>query len=198
MADQLEIIGRYGGRRNLLVAHSFGTGLALSALLEQPRRLPEVNVAGALLLGTQLERPLSWGGLMALPTWLLEILRPLVSRVFRKRAWHPATDPALVAYEEQLAQRNRLYVFKALLQSAQWPDAKALANLALPTWVLAGDSDGLTPASGGEALARQLPTGSFQLLEQCGHQLMLERPVEVLAAFQSLLEKLDQTLDLVR
>ncbi|WP_260956399.1 hypothetical protein [Pseudomonas citri] len=64
MADQLEIIGRYGGRRNMLVAHSFGTGLALSALL----------------LGTQLERPLSRGGLMALPTWLLEILRPLLSR----------------------------------------------------------------------------------------------------------------------
>ena len=103
-----------------------------------------------------------------------------------------------MAYEEQLTRRNRLHVFKALLQSAQWPDAKALANLALPTWVLAGDSDGLTPASGGEVLARQLPTGSFQLLEQCGHQLMLERPVEVLSAFQSLLEKLDQTLDLVR
>ncbi|PXX64440.1 Lysophospholipase, alpha-beta hydrolase superfamily [Pseudomonas sp. LAMO17WK12:I10] len=192
VADQLQIIKRYAGRRNLLVAHSFGTGLALSALLEQPRRLPEVSVAGALLLGTTLQRPLSRGGLMALPAWLLEIVRPLLSRGFRQRAWHSAVDPALLAYEEQLTRRNRLYVFKALLQSAQWPDATALAGLALPTRVLAGDSDGLTPASGGEALARQLPKGSFQLLEQCGHQLMLERPAQVLAAFQALLESLER------
>ena len=96
-----------------------------------------------------------------------------------------------MAYEEHLTRRNRLYVFKSLLQNAQWPDADALAQLTLPTYVLAGDSDGLTPASGGEALARQLPTASFQVLEQCGHQLMLERPAQVLAAFQTMLQKLD-------
>lgn len=191
VADQLQIIQRYAGRRNVLVAHSFGTGLALSAVLEQPRRLPGVTVAGALLLGTALQRPLGRGGLLGLPAWLLEILRPLLSRGFRQKAWHPAVDPALLAYEERLTRRNRLYVFKALLQSAQWPDASALAGLTLPTRVLAGDSDGLTPASGGEALARHLPQGSFQLLEQCGHQLMLERPGEVLAAFQALLEHLE-------
>lgn len=191
VADQLEILRRYAGRRNLLVAHSFGTGLGLSALLELPHRLPQVTIDGALLLGTQLHRPLSRGGLMALPAWVLELLRPWLAKGFRQRAWHPVADPQLVAYEERLTRRNRLYVFKSLLQNAQWPDADALAQLTLPTYVLAGDSDGLTPASGAEALARQLPEGNFQVLEHCGHQLMLERPAQVLAAFQTLLQTLD-------
>ena len=186
VADELEILRRYGGERNIIVAHSFGTGLALSALLSGPA----VNVDAALLLGSQLHRPLKRKGLLNLPVWVLELLRPRLSRGFRALAWHPEADPALVDYEQALTQNNPLYVFKALVGHAQWPDAAALAGLNLPVSVLAGDRDGLTPASGGEALARQLPTAQFQVLARCGHQLMLERPDEVLAAFNRLLAQL--------
>jgi pimeloyl-ACP methyl ester carboxylesterase len=185
VADYLEILKRYAGGRNLIVAHSFGTGLTLSALLAPPG----VPVEAALLLGTQLRRPVTGGGLMALPAWILEWLRPLLAKGFRERAWHAKADPALVAYEEQLTERNRLYMFKALMKNAQWPDAERVPGLTLPVSVLAGDSDGLTPASGGEALARQLPNADFQVLAECGHQLMLEKPGEVLAALQRLLAK---------
>lgn len=57
----------------------------------------------------------------------------------------------------------------------------------LPVSVLAGDSDGLTPANGGQALAGRLPNADFQVLEACGHQLMLEKPDAVLKAFNKLL-----------
>ncbi|WP_095158471.1 alpha/beta fold hydrolase [Pseudomonas sp. Irchel 3E13] len=182
VADQREIVRRHAGARNLVVAHSFGTGVTLSALLEPA----QVTIDGALLLGSQLHRPLARGGLLNLPAWVLEIIRPLLSKGFREKAWHPEADPALVAYEEGLTRRNRLDVFKALVANAQWPEADAVAGLALPVRVLSGDRDGLTPASGGEALARQLPRGEFELLERCGHQLMLEKPGEVLAAFRAL------------
>ncbi|MGY2197470.1 alpha/beta fold hydrolase [Pseudomonas gingeri] len=184
VADYLELLRRFGGRRNLIVAHSFGTGLSLSTLLQVQ------SVSGALLLGTQLHRPLSRGGLMALPAWVLELIRPVLARGFRQRAWHGSADAGLVAYEEKLTERNRLYVFKGLLEGVQWPDAGHLANLRLPVEVVAGDSDGLTPASGGEALAEQLPDARFQVLHACGHQLMLEKPEEVLAAFRALSQRL--------
>ncbi|NWD48842.1 alpha/beta fold hydrolase [Pseudomonas gingeri] len=186
VADYLELLRRFGGRRNLIVAHSFGTGLSLSTLLQVQ------SVSGALLLGTQLHRPLSRGGLMALPAWVLELIRPVLAKGFRQRAWHWSADPGLVAYEEKLTERNRLYVFKGLLEGVQWPDAGHLANLRLPVEVVAGDSDGLTPASGGEALAEQLPDARFQVLEACGHQLMLEKPGQVLAAFRALSQRLGE------
>ncbi|AZF64882.1 alpha/beta fold hydrolase [Pseudomonas sp. LBUM920] len=181
VADYLAILQRYGGARNVIVAHSFGTGLSLSTLLAKPA----VPVDAALLLGTQLHRPVTGGGLMALPAWLLEWLRPVLAKGFRERAWHATADPALVAYEEKLTERNRLSMFKALMKHAQWPDADQVRSLLLPVSVLAGDSDGLTPASGGQALAAQLPNAVFQVLENCGHQLMLEKPQAVLAGFHA-------------
>ncbi|WP_273820372.1 alpha/beta fold hydrolase [Pseudomonas asplenii] len=185
VADYLELLRRFGGRRNLIVAHSFGTGLSMSALLQSQA------VSGALLLGSQLHRPLSRGGLMALPAWVLELIRPVLAKGFRQRAWHPAADRQLVAYEEKITENNRLYVFKGLLEGVQWPDAGHLASLRLPIEVLCGDSDGLTPASGGEALARQLPQAGFEVLRGCGHQLMLEKPRQVLEAFGRLRQRLD-------
>ncbi|TFY86801.1 alpha/beta fold hydrolase [Pseudomonas kairouanensis] len=185
VADYLAILQRYAGTRNLIVAHSFGTGLSLSALLARPT----VKIDAALLLGTQLYRPQVSGGLLALPAWILEWLRPVLAKGFRERAWHATADPALVAYEEKLTERNRLHMFKALTKNAQWPDAEQIPSLALPISVLAGDSDGLTPASGGQALAAQVPNADFQVLEACGHQLMLEKPDAVLKAFNKLLAR---------
>ena len=183
VADYLAILQRYAGSRNLIVAHSFGTGLSLSALLAKPA----VTIDAALLLGTQLHRPVVSGGLMALPAWLLEWIRPVLAKGFRERAWHASADPALVAYEERLTERNRLHMFKALTKNAQWPDAEQIPTLVLPVSVLAGDSDGLTPASGGQALAGQLPNAEFDVLDACGHQLMLEKPDRVLKAVNKLL-----------
>jgi len=185
VADYLAILQRYAGARNLIVAHSFGTGLSLSALLARP----PVAIDAALLLGSRLHRPQVGGGLMSLPAWILEWLRPVLAKGFREHAWHATADPALVAYEEKLTERNRLHMFKALTKNAEWPAAELIPTLVLPVSVLAGDSDGLTPASGGQDLAGRLPNADFQVLESCGHQLMLEKPDAVLKAFNKLLAK---------
>lgn len=179
--DQRAVLARFAGQRNVIAAHSFGTGLTLSAVLDSP-----VAVQGMLLLGTQLNRPLKPGGLLRLPAWALELLRPLLSKGFRDRAWDASADPQLIAYEESLTRHNPLYVFKGLIDGARWPSAAQLASLDLPVQVLAGRSDGLTPVAGGEALARALPNARFAVLEQCGHQLMLERPEAVTAALLTL------------
>lgn len=185
VADNLAVLRRYAGPRNLYVAHSYGTGLAMSTLIELSHQQPPLRIDGAMLLGSVLHRPVVKGGILSLPNWLLKILRPILAKDFRARAWHPQADAAMVDYEDGLAQRNRLDVFKALMNNAQWPDAQALAGLDLPVQVVSGETDGLTPASGGEALARQLPNAHYEVLA-CGHQLMLERPEQVLQAFERL------------
>jgi len=184
VADYGAILKRYAGPRNLIVAHSFGTGLTLSTLLTRPA----APVEAVLLLGTLLHRPVASGGLLSLPAWILEWLRPLLAKGFRERAWHSSADPALVAYEEKLTERNPLYMFKALMKNASWPDVEQIPDLALPISILAGNSDGLTPASAGQALAERLPNARFEVLARCGHQLMLEQPEAVLKAFSALTE----------
>ncbi|MCA8100090.1 alpha/beta fold hydrolase [Burkholderia contaminans] len=113
----------------------------------------------------------------------------MFARRFRRLAWHPQADPALVAYESRVARRNRMTTFQAVLRAAPWPDAARLAVLDLPVAVLAGDADGLTPPAGGRALADALPNATFDVLAACGQQLMLERPDQVGAALRALLER---------
>lgn len=186
--DYLEVLRRYKGERNVLVGHSFGTGLTLSALARLERQDSASTVESVLLLGSMLLRPEAKNPVLSLPAWLLEILRPWLSKGFRTRAWHAQADPALVAYEEKLTESNPLYVFKALMSQARWPELIELDNIKVAVHVMAGDSDGLTPAAGGEALFQRLPNASFELLNQCGHQLMLEKPRHVLNALTRLLD----------
>lgn len=176
VADLLAVFARFGGAGDTLVAHSFGTALGLDALARLAAAGRLDTFRNVLLLGTQLQPPARAGGLLRLPAWVLEWLRPLLARGFRQRAWHPHAAPALVAYEEALTRGNRLYVFKALLAQARWIPQAQLGALSLPIRILAGEGDGITPPAGAAALAAALPDARLEVLADCGHQVMLERP----------------------
>lgn len=189
VADQLAIFERFAGEQNILLAHSFGTALTLSALVKLQERQQLERVSGVLLLGTQLQSPRGGSPLLKLPAWLLELIRPLLSKGFRNAAWHPDTDPALIAYEETLTERNRLHVFKALLSQTRWIPEEQLAQLNVPIQILSGANDRLTPPEGGRALHEKLPGSRFAILEGTAHQLMLERPDVVSEHLLALLQQ---------
>ncbi|WP_448681230.1 alpha/beta fold hydrolase [Pseudomonas nicosulfuronedens] len=189
VADQVAVLRRHAGERNILAAHSFGTGLSISSLLRLQAEGQGQLIDAALLLGTQLARPLGRGGLLSLPAWLLEWLRPVLAKGFRERAWHADADPELVDYEERLTRHNRLDVFKALVSQASWLPEGELDRLLLPVRIVSGDSDGLTPAERAQALHRRLPNSHFEVLENCGHQLMLEKPQAINRHLRELLAR---------
>ncbi len=54
-----------------------------------------------------------------------------------------------------------------------------LAGVSIPAAVMAGRRDPITPPSDAKKLAAALPNSTLQIVPQAGHQLMLERPVEV-------------------
>ncbi|MEC4594105.1 MULTISPECIES: alpha/beta fold hydrolase [Nitrospirillum] len=179
VADYRQILETYGQGRIILAGHSYGCRLTLSLLhgLAAEGRLD--RVAAALLLGppspvAQLgANPLSW-----LPPFILEWIRPIISAKFRSLAWHPDTDAALLAFEEQATKGNSLFMMKALMSQAAHPDPAALSALTLPITVVAGANDGLTPPAGARDLAGRLPNATYVELERCGHQIMLEKPAE--------------------
>lgn len=188
VADQQAIIERFAGTRNIFVAHSFGTALTLSALLRLRERKADISIDGILLLGTQWQAPASRSqGIWRLPAWALEWLRPRLAKGFREAAWHGHTDAGLVAYEEQLTEHNPLYVFKALLSQADWIPRQGLEQLQAPVTILAGEQDRVTPAAGAVELQRQLPGARLEILPECAHQVMLERPDAVALQLSALL-----------
>jgi len=60
----------------------------------------------------------------------------------------------------------------------------AAARITVPTTVVLGERDMMTPARAGKALAAVLPSSRTVVLRGAGHMMMAERPDELLAALQ--------------
>ncbi len=60
----------------------------------------------------------------------------------------------------------------------------AAAQITVPTTLILGERDMMTPARAGKALAAALPNSRTVLLQGAGHMMMVERPDELLAALQ--------------
>ena len=61
----------------------------------------------------------------------------------------------------------------------------AAAQVTVPTTLILGERDMMTPAKAGKALAAALPNSRTVVLRGAGHMMMAERPDELLAALQS-------------
>jgi pimeloyl-ACP methyl ester carboxylesterase len=60
----------------------------------------------------------------------------------------------------------------------------AAAKITVPTTLVLGERDMMTPAKAGHALAAALPNARTVVLRGAGHMMMVERPDELLAALQ--------------
>jgi len=194
LEDYQQLIQEYGLARNILIGHSYGARLTLALLqkLEFEGRLGWISKA-ALVAPPALDFSLR-SPLLYLPIWLLNRLQPQLEKGFRRAAWHPDTAAALIDHEESLARRNDLRIFRALARQASRLDRERLARLALPVLVLAGEQDGLTPASGAWELAGELPDAHFEVLAGAGHQLMLEQAEVVNRWLDEFLEGVSEKL----
>jgi pimeloyl-ACP methyl ester carboxylesterase len=61
----------------------------------------------------------------------------------------------------------------------------AAAKVAVPTTVILGERDMMTPAKTGKTLAAAIPHARTVVLQGAGHMMMAERPDELLAALKS-------------
>ena len=178
VADLRALVKAHGSARNVLVGHSYGTGVVLGALAQGLD-----GIERALLLAPPApEAYLQRLWISHLPVALLERLRPKLSAGFRAAAWGPDALSALVDEETEISDRNSLYVFKAMWRQRLRLDLAALRSLTLQVQVLAGKFDRLTPPAGAARLARSLRHCDLSVLPRCGHQIPLEQPQAVIDA----------------
>ena len=76
-------------------------------------------------------------------------------------------------------------LFSDLSACNAYQDALAAASkITVPTTLVLGERDMMTPSRGGKALAAALPNSRIVVLPGAGHMMMAERPDELLAALQ--------------
>ena len=100
----------------------------------------------------------------------------------------PVPGATLLGATRALNGRSRNGVLEADLRACNaWrPAQEALKSVAVPTLVVCGRRDVMTPPRAGKALAAAIPGAKLVMLES-GHSMMVEAPRETLAALRDFL-----------
>jgi pimeloyl-ACP methyl ester carboxylesterase len=99
--------------------------------------------------------------------------------------------PSVVSFLEKMVADTPLPVVVAFLPTLLDHDKLAAANVlrGVPTLLLVGDADVMTPLAHSRTLAEVLPEAELVVEEGAGHALILERPEAVNARIRELVER---------
>ncbi len=189
--------------RAVLVGHSLGA-MAIVAWAEHHEVARRVGAIA--LLNTGIENLVTEHLIVPVPKFAQPISRVISSRVLgapgaiprfstpigyfltRYIAFGPSASPAQIAfYERMFASTSWRARADSGIAMSQIELADALPRLAVPTLVMAGELDRLTPPAHGVRIASQLPQlHRLIVLPDTGHMGPLERPREVVEALTEL------------
>ena len=120
---------------------------------------------------------------------LIECLRPLARSSANAAIFAPATDPALVQFENSITNSNHMYMMKTIgydcsdlpLWDRWLSNGKEGLQGDIPVRLVCADEDGVFSVEDSKALATFLgvPEEHFYTIRGCGHNIMLEKPKEL-------------------
>ena len=170
-----------------LAAHSMGSLVALDAALRHPERFSKLA-----LIGTSVPMPVG-------DAFLAAARDDSPAAFDMEVAWghargaalaqSPVPGTSLVGAARRLNGRSRPGVLAADLAAchAYRPTAEALGALRVPTLVIAGRRDQMTPWKAGQALAARIPGAKLVSID-AGHSMMSEAPRATLEALRAFLD----------
>jgi pimeloyl-ACP methyl ester carboxylesterase len=169
-----------------LVGHSMGSLVTLETALRAPQRVSKLALVGsavpmavgdAFLAAAREEPPVAFD---MEATWGLARLTQLATSA--------VPGSSLLGASRGLNGRSRPGALAAALQACNGyrPDAQRLRALKIPTLVVAGKRDQMTPFKAGRALAAEIPAARFASLD-AGHSMMSEAPRELLRVLREFL-----------
>jgi pimeloyl-ACP methyl ester carboxylesterase len=185
MADwTAALLDAAGAARARLVGHSMGSLVALEMAARHPARVTALSLIGtaaAMTVGPDLLKAAEANDHAAIDMvsiWGLGYQAELGGSLAPGLWMHAGA-------ERILEQCRPGVLFNDLSACNAYQNAlAAAAKIAVPTTLILGEHDMMTPARAGKALAAALPNSRTVVLRGAGHMMMAERPDELLAALQ--------------
>jgi pimeloyl-ACP methyl ester carboxylesterase len=195
-ADVVEVAAAMDLEAVTLVGHSMGGMVALLMLGADPDLACGAGRVAGLVLVATTANATRWRGLPGLSD-LVAAAQPLVSSASGLAARLPGptlpahdlafllaritfgvdSSPRQVAFTGHLTSDVPVRVSAELMLDIVRFNAEAvLPGIRLPTTVVVGDHDLMTPQPQSEYLAAHIPGAELVVLPGCGHMVMLERP----------------------
>jgi pimeloyl-ACP methyl ester carboxylesterase len=175
-----EAIERLDAGRCYLVGHSLGGAIAISLALSHPEA-----VKGLVLIGT--------GARLRVLPQILEGLREEKGKTIRDivaLAFAEDTLPALKKHDfDETVKCRTEVIHKDFVACDRFDVMDSIATLAIPTLILCGTEDRLTPPKYSSYLHRAIRGSTLLLVEGAGHMVMMERPDEVNRAIEEFVRR---------
>ena len=172
MVDNMEsIFKKYKKKKNIVIGHSYGVPLALYLARRQTE-----NIQQLVLVGASIPRKSKGHGIWTLPSFILEWMRPILSRNFVQNAFHPDTDSGFVQNEQTISDTNPMYMMKALIKGIGDVQSIHLKDITVPSLIINGESDGLTPVDNARELSELLFNSKIEVVKKASHLVMMEQP----------------------
>jgi len=174
-------------RRPVLVGHSMGSAVALTAALDEPGAL-----AGLVLVGA--------GARLKVNPKLLEgVARAETFAAAVDQIVHWSFSAEAEARLVELARARLLETGSAMLAADlracdAFDVTSRLSEIRLPTLVVVGGDDRMTPPRLSEELQDGIPGARLEVVDAAGHMVMLEQPETIARLLQSFVKDLSPSL----
>ncbi|MCC7070711.1 MAG: alpha/beta fold hydrolase [Deltaproteobacteria bacterium] len=191
-ADLVALLDALHIERAVLVAHSYGAGVALSAALAAPERVAGVVLVSPFALDEQLASSLRWAKLPLVGEYLYATsFRGFAGEKYQLAFADGGRFATLSALDEVEAIQAIPQSDAAALATVRAMDYRELAaryrSIAAPLRVLWGEADRVTPIRMLPTFAEQLPQARFVRLPGVGHMPSWEAPALVVEQVQQVL-----------
>jgi pimeloyl-ACP methyl ester carboxylesterase len=185
MADwTAALLGAAGAARAKLVGHSMGSLIALETAARHPAKVSALSLIGTaatMTVGPDLLRAAEANDPAAIDMvsiWGLGFQAELGGSLAPGLWMHSGAQRVLEKCRPGV-------LFNDLSACNAYQNALvAAAKVTVPTTLVLGERDMMTPARAGKALAAALPNSRMVVLPGAGHMMMVERPDELLVALQ--------------
>src|SRR5438477_5668373 len=185
MADwTAALLDAAGAAKAWLVGHSMGSLIALETAARHPAQVSTLSLIGtaaALTVGPDLLKAAEANDPTAIDMvsiWGLGFQAELGGSLAPGLWMHGGAQRVL-----QQCRPGVLFSDLSACNTYQGAPAAA-ARITVPSTLILGERDMMTPARAGQALAAALPNSRTVVLRGAGHMMMVERPDELLAALQ--------------
>jgi pimeloyl-ACP methyl ester carboxylesterase len=178
-----KVLQRLGARRVFLAGHSMGGAVALQVALERPDLLK-----GLILIGTS-----AYLDTMALTPDILLWAVAAVPHKFKGMFFSSRVAPEALAVAREDVRRCSLEAILGDLSACRRYDFRGrLRRLTLPTLILCGVDDLITPARHSRWLHKEIAGSVLVMIEGAGHMLPLESPQQVNAAIRDFIRRISK------
>jgi len=168
----------------ILVGHSMGSAIAMKWALNEPD-----IITAMILIGSSAHLKVNPGLLISLCN--PETYSQSVDKIIRWSFSKHTHDKLKFMIGKRMVESRSEVLYRDFLICHKFNVSKQLNKINIPTLVVCGELDRMTPLPESTSLVQSLPSAHLEIVAGAGHMVMLEKPTETLTVIQRFLDQIE-------